>query len=125
MIMHFLQYGNPWLAYIASALFVVAVAEFGRFLGLYWQRRQPGAPAADLTTLEAAAFGLLALMIGFSFAMAVARFDARLQGVRDEANAIDTTGLRAHDARAPCRESQEAARRVSADPPRFDQRSTR
>jgi hypothetical protein len=95
MIMHFLQYGSPWLAYIATALFVVAVAEFGRVLGLYWRRRQPGAPASDLTTLEAAAFGLLALMIGFSFAMAVARFDGRLQGVRDEANAIATTALRA------------------------------
>lgn len=95
MIMRFIQYGNPWLAYVATALFVVVVAEFGRILGLYWQRRQPGAPAADLTTLEAAAFGLLALMIGFSFAMAVARFDARLQGVRDEANAIGTTALRA------------------------------
>jgi hypothetical protein len=95
MIMHFLQYGNPWLAYIATALFMVAVAEFGRFLGLSWQQRQPAAPASGLTTLEAAAFGLLALMIGFSFAMAVARFDARLQGVGDEANAIATTALRA------------------------------
>jgi hypothetical protein len=48
-----------------------------------------------LTTLESAGLGLLALLIGFTFAMALTRFDARLRGVLDEANAISTTELRA------------------------------
>ena len=39
--------------------------------------------------------GLLALMISFTFAMALTRFDARRDAVLNEANAIGTTALRA------------------------------
>lgn len=85
----------PWFVYLLSAVLSVGAAEFGRFLGLRWARRQRDALAADITTLEAAGLSLLALMIGFTFAMTLSRFDARLKGVLDEANAIGTAGLRA------------------------------
>ncbi len=39
--------------------------------------------------------GLLALMIGFTFAMALSRFETRRDAVLSEANAIGTTALRA------------------------------
>ena len=39
--------------------------------------------------------GLLALIIGFTFAMALSRFEARRDAVLNEANAIGTTALRA------------------------------
>ena len=39
--------------------------------------------------------GLLALIIAFTFAMALTRFDARRDAVLNEANAIGTTALRA------------------------------
>jgi hypothetical protein len=39
--------------------------------------------------------GLLALIIGFTFAMALSRFEARRVAVLNEANAIGTTALRA------------------------------
>ncbi len=39
--------------------------------------------------------GLLALIIGFTFAMALSRFEARHEAVLNEANAIGTTALRA------------------------------
>jgi hypothetical protein len=45
--------------------------------------------------LASAALGLLALMIGFTFAMALSRFEARRDAVLKEANAIGTTALRA------------------------------
>jgi hypothetical protein len=45
--------------------------------------------------LQAASLGLLALLLGFSFSMALTRFDTRKQLVLDEANAIETTYLRA------------------------------
>jgi hypothetical protein len=45
--------------------------------------------------LEAASLGLLALLLGFTFSMALTRFDTRKQLVLDEANAIGTTYLRA------------------------------
>lgn len=45
--------------------------------------------------LVSAVLGLLALLMGFTFALAIDRFDARRLRVLDEANAIGTTYLRA------------------------------
>ncbi len=53
------------------------------------------AKEANVSTLEAAVLGLLALMLSFTFAMAVARFDARRDALLKEANAIGTAALRA------------------------------
>jgi hypothetical protein len=46
-------------------------------------------------TIASAVMGLLALLIAFTFAMAIDRFDTRRGNVLDEANAIGTTYLRA------------------------------
>lgn len=92
---------NVWVGYAAVALLVILAGELGRHLGLRWQRHHKEALAPDLTTLEAAALGLLALMIGFTFSMALTRFDARVKGVVDEANAIGTVALRAQMLPAP------------------------
>ncbi|HBK04399.1 MAG TPA: hypothetical protein DDZ81_00905 [Acetobacteraceae bacterium] len=86
---------SPWVGYVATTLILVAASEAGRFLGMRWARRQPDARAPELTSLEGAGLGLLALLIGFTFAMALNRFDTRLKGVLEEANAISTTELRA------------------------------
>ncbi|HXW72766.1 MAG TPA: hypothetical protein VEK34_15300 [Methylocella sp.] len=64
-------------------------AEFGHAFGL----RAGG--EANVTTLEAAILGLLALMISFTFAMALTRFDERRSAVLNEANAIGTAAMRA------------------------------
>jgi hypothetical protein len=82
----------PLIAYAVATLAVLAASELGR-LTARWQRWD--SPTPELTTLEGAGLGLLALMIGFTFAMTLTRFDARLKGVVDEANAIGTTALRA------------------------------
>ncbi len=49
---------------------------------------------SELSTLQGAMIGLLALLLAFSFAMAESRFDTRRQLVTAEANAIGTTYLR-------------------------------
>ncbi|MGH6879532.1 hypothetical protein [Hypericibacter sp.] len=46
-------------------------------------------------TLEAAALGLLALFMSFTFSMALSRFDARQNLVIEETNSIGTAALRA------------------------------
>lgn len=74
-----------------SIVVLVAATEAGRVLGV----RAAGRGGHDVSTLEAATLGLLALMIGFTFAMALERFDARRAAVVNEANAIGTTALRA------------------------------
>ena len=58
-------------------------------------------PLADVSMLEGAILGLLALMIGFTFAMALSRFEARRDAVLTEANAIGTTALRTRLLPAP------------------------
>lgn len=76
---------------IASLAVMVVASELGRLLG----KREESRDRANVSTLEGAVLGLLALMIGFTFAMALSRFDGRRDGVLSEANAIGTTALRA------------------------------
>jgi hypothetical protein len=77
--------------FLTSLAVVWAVTELGWQLAV----RGDGRGGANIPTLEAATLGLLALMIGFTFAMALSRFDARRDAVLKEANAIGTTALRA------------------------------
>lgn len=50
---------------------------------------------APVLGISGALFGLLALLLGFTFSMALSRFEQRKQLVLQEANAIGTTYLRA------------------------------
>jgi hypothetical protein len=85
-------YNYPILVVFAAGLAVVlALSEIGWQFGI----RAEGRGSSNLTTLESAMLGLLALMIAFTFSMALARFDLRRDAVLNEANAIGTTALRA------------------------------
>ena len=61
-----------------------------------------------MIAIVGAILGLLAFMLAFTFSLAASRFEARRQGVLDEANAIGTTYLRARFLPQPQRD--EAAR---------------
>jgi hypothetical protein len=85
-------YHYSLLSIFLVGLGVILVAgEIGWQLGM----RAEGRGGESIATLEAAVLGLLALIIGFTFAMALARFEARRDAVVNEANAIGTTALRA------------------------------
>ena len=84
------SYPLPVIFVIGLAV-ILAVSETGWQLGT----RAEGKGGGNLTTLESAMLGLLALMIAFTFSMAVTRFEARRDAVLNEANAIGTTALRA------------------------------
>jgi hypothetical protein len=77
--------------FLVSLAAILACSEIGRRRGV----RVGGRGGDDVSTLEGAILGLLALMIGFTFAMALSHFDARRDAVLHEANAIGTTALRA------------------------------
>ena len=79
------------LIFLTSLAVTFAASEIGRWLGLHG--REFG--KEGFSTLEEAMFGLLALMIGFTFAMALSRFDERRHAMLAEANAIEKTVLRA------------------------------
>jgi hypothetical protein len=70
------------------ALFLLA-AELGYRAGRRAAKQDP-----QVATIQGALLGLLALLLGFSFAMAQSRYDARRALVVDEANAIGTAYLR-------------------------------
>lgn len=92
----FLSLSLPAILVISLA-FLLGAVETGRWLA----RRGADGRDETLATLEAAVLGLLALMISFTFAMALNRFDARRDGILQEANAIGTTALRARLLPAP------------------------
>lgn len=71
------------------------VAEMGFQLGRRRWAEADERLKGHIGALQAALLGLLALLLGFTFAMAVTRFDTRKALVLEEANAIGTTVLRA------------------------------
>jgi hypothetical protein len=58
-------------------------------------RKLPSREAREFDTVKAAALTLLALLIGFSFSMAISRYDERKNYEELEANAIGTEFARA------------------------------
>jgi len=70
---------------------ILVVSEIGWQLGI----RTKDGGGSNITTLESAMLGLLALMLAFTFSMALSRFEARRDALLNEANAIGTTALRA------------------------------
>ena len=83
--------------FLVSLAVILLASEAGRQLGV----RAKSLGGDNISTLEGAILGLLALMISFTFAMALSRFEARRDAVLEEANAIGTTALRARLLPAP------------------------
>jgi transcriptional regulator with XRE-family HTH domain len=78
---------------LVSALLIFAMSEVGFQFG---RRKGPSPDGGDPSTLlETTAFTLLALLLAFSFSLALGRYDARRGALLREANAISTTFLRA------------------------------
>lgn len=92
---------------IVALLFVLllAAAEFGFRRGRRVASTLGEATRSQLASLQTAVNTLLALLLGFTFAMAVSRFETRTRLVVDEANAIGTSALRARMLPAPYRET--------------------
>jgi hypothetical protein len=88
------------LLLVALALFLVAL-EVGYRLGQRRQDRTDEPDKSHTTALQGATLGLLALLLGFTFAMAVSRFDNRKTVIVDQANAIGTAELRSRLLGAP------------------------
>jgi len=80
------------IVFLIGIAIVLLASEFGWRLGT----RTEGQPASgNISALEQSLLGLLALIVGFTFLMALTRFEARREAVLNEANAIGTTALRA------------------------------
>jgi hypothetical protein len=80
---------NLAILYPMVIVLIAAAGEFGHQIGMWLLRSDPKRP--DLGVLTGAALGLLALLLSFSFSIALSRFDARRTMVLEEANAISST----------------------------------
>lgn len=91
---------DEWLLFLIFLALLIAAAELGFRLARRSHHGDETIPA-HATATQGAILGLLALLLGFTFSLAVARFEARRALLRDEANAIGTTYLRAQLLPAP------------------------
>jgi len=80
---------------------MMAATEAGYRLGRNSEARIPENTRSQISTIEAALLGVLALLLGFTMSMAVSRFEIRKQLVLEEADAIGTSRLRAQLLPAP------------------------
>jgi hypothetical protein len=87
---------------------MLAATEVGFRLGGKIEASTPADIKSQISTVEAAVLGVLALLLGFTMSMAVSRFEVRKQLVLDEANALNTSYLRSQLLPAP--EGPEIAR---------------
>lgn len=81
---------------VAVSLLVVILVllEVGRRIGVHRHRVDPDHASAGLGAIEGAVFGLMGLLIAFTFSGAAERFDGRRHLIGEEANAVETAYLR-------------------------------
>jgi hypothetical protein len=93
---------------VAMVALMLGAVELGYRHGLRTPAEESERLSSHATAWEAALLGLLALLVGFTFAMAVTRFDHRRDLILDEANAIESTAARAEYVDPPVRDRVEA-----------------
>lgn len=88
-------FASQWLVLMCIVAILLALAEIGFESGLRLHQAEDEARKSQVGPLQAAVLGLLALLLGFTFAMAVQRYDVRHELVVKAANSIGTAYLRA------------------------------
>jgi len=79
------------LGILVGMLFML---EIGRRLGAHRMAQDPEGAKAGAGAVEAAVFGLMGLLVAFTFSGAASRFDTRRMQLVEEANCIGTAWLR-------------------------------
>src|SRR6202050_2971458 len=83
----------PRIFFVFSLVLLWLSAQIGIYLRRF--RTLKDDEREDFNTVQAATLTLLALIIGFSFSMAISRYDQRKNYEEEEANAIGTEYIRA------------------------------
>lgn len=84
----------PWLFSVGVLTFMFAANELGYRLGRAHETEESERSYTVSTALKASIYGLIALLLGFSYSVTSSRFHERQRLVLDEANAIGTCYLR-------------------------------
>lgn len=69
---------------------MLLLLEAGRRIGIWRRRKNPAASDKEGGAVDAAIFGLMGLLIAFTFSGAASRFDERRHLIVQDANAIGT-----------------------------------
>jgi hypothetical protein len=77
------------------AVVLIGLSEVGYRVGLRLFQQRDEARRNQISGVQGAMLGLLGLLLGFTFSMAVSRYELRRDLVLKEANAVGTTWLRA------------------------------
>ena len=101
---------NHWLIALAMVAILVVAGETGFRRGSV-KRDADESFRSLMTGIGAATLGLLGLLLGFTLAMAISRWDARRAVLVDESNAIGTLNLRAGLFEQPVRDELRASLR--------------
>lgn len=88
-------FAAEWMLIAVAAALLIGCAELGFRFGFRLHERGDTARIAQIGGIQGAVLGLLGLLLGFTYAMAVNHYDSRRDLVLKEANAIGTTWLRA------------------------------
>jgi len=85
---------NSILITIILFLLIVGMHEIGMKIGERYENKSDDDSKSQTTAIQGGIIGMLALILGFTFSMAVQRFDNRAAAEIAEANAIGTAILR-------------------------------
>lgn len=87
---------SSWFIFLGLGVFaaILSMMEIGRRSGIRAQKHDGEGAATGTSVIDAAVFGLMGLLIAFTFSGAAARFDARRQLIVQEVNSIGTAYLR-------------------------------
>ena len=96
---------HPIQLFVALLVAFLLAAEVGVRWPIWMREKVDQEAPFALSTIYGAILGLLGLMLGFTFAMALSRYDSRRHLVVDEADAFGTTWLRSAMIPQPYRES--------------------
>jgi hypothetical protein len=108
------QIDEVYIFFICVAVFLTVI-ELGYRLGRKLRRASDESAKAHIGALQTALLGLLALLLGFTFAMSVTRFETRKNLVPEEANAIGNAYWRSQLLPPAAREPIAALLREYAD----------
>ena len=87
-------FSSQWIVFVTLVILLVGLSELAWRIGLARSRRK-SKESKDTGTVRSAVLALLGLLLGFSFAIAGARHEARRELLVEEANSIGTTARRA------------------------------
>jgi hypothetical protein len=83
-----------WIIGLVTLILLILAVELGYWIGLKAKVEMNQAMRAQISTIQTAILTIFTFLLGFTFAMALTRFDNRKQMVVKESNAIGTAVLR-------------------------------